>query len=222
METLPFHATRGCLSYLVIDESSRETALIDPSEEIAVQTYLSTLEERGATLRYLIETHTHADHISSAPELARATGATLVRHSNAPSRRKDIAVTGGEELPLGKSTLRILATPGHTDESLSIVAGTAVFTGDALLIGSTGRTDFQRGSSEALYASLHETLGSLPDETIVYPAHDYQGRTSSTLREERRSNPRLSLAHDEFVAMLDAHHPPNPDLFDVAIAANSR
>ncbi|MHB0865336.1 MAG: MBL fold metallo-hydrolase [Minisyncoccota bacterium] len=222
MEILPFHATRGCLSYLIIDESSREAALIDPSTEIEAQTYLSTLEERGATLRYLIETHTHADHISSAPELARATGAKLVRHSNAPSRRKDIAVAGGEELPLGTNMLHVLATPGHTDESISIVADTAVFTGDALLIGSTGRTDFQLGSSEALYASLHETLGSLPEETVVYPAHDYKNRTASTIGEEKRSNARFALTRDAFIETLDAHHPPAPDLFVEAIAENSR
>jgi len=220
MKTIPFHSSRGCLSYLLID--SGEAALIDPSEEIETEQYLSALNEHDAALKYVIETHTHADHVSSAPELLQLTSAKLVRHQNAPSVRKDIAVRGGERLALGESELTLLATPGHTDESISICTDEAVFTGDALLIGGTGRTDFQLGDSEALYDSLHTVLGTLDDTTIVYPAHDYKGRTASTLGEERASNPRLALAHDAFIAEMGSHHPATPDLFETAIAANSR
>jgi len=221
MNTYPFHSARGCLSYLLVDESTKEAALIDPSEEIALEDYLGALASHGANLAYVIETHTHADHISSAPTLAEKTGAQIVRHTLAPSHRKDVGVTGGEVLMLGETKLNIIATPGHTNESISVYADDAVFTGDALLIGGTGRTDFQLGDSEALYRSLHEALGTLPDATLVYPAHDYKGRTHSTIGAEREQNPRFLLAHDAFISTMDAHHPPAPELFKESIAANT-
>ena len=221
METVPFQSPRGCLSYLLVDMVTREAALIDPTQEIETETYLAVLAKRDARLTYVVETHTHADHISSAPDIVKRTGARLVRHAHAPSPHKDLAVVGGERLTLGETELSIIATPGHTDESISIAADGAVFTGDALLIGGTGRTDFQAGSSEALYDSLHTTFGLLSDDTAVYPAHDYQGRTSSTIGAEKESNPRFALTHDDFLATMDAHHPPKPELFDAAIAANS-
>ncbi len=210
------------MSYLIIDNSSKEAALIDPSDEITDEEYLKVLQEEGAHLEYLIETHTHADHISSAPRLRTITSAKIVRHHNAPSSNKDISVVGNEELSLGEGSLYIIATPGHTNESISILIDGAVFTGDALLIGGTGRTDFQLGDSEALYTSLHEALGSLPDDTIVYPSHDYKNRVSSTMGEEKRTNPRFALSHEEFIPALNAHHPPEPELFEEAIRVNSQ
>ena len=222
MEIIPFHSARGCLSYLILDPRSGEAALVDPSEEVGEERYLSALAQKRAHVRYIIETHTHADHVSAAPQMKKRTGAALVRHSNAPSPLKDIAVRGGERLALGESFLEVIATPGHTNESISIIAGDAVFTGDALLIGGTGRTDFQQGDSEALYTSLHETLGSLPEETIVYPAHDYHDRTASTIGDEKHSNPRFTLARDAFIKTMDAHHPPAPELFEKSIATNTQ
>ena len=222
MKTIPFHSERGCLSYLLVNPSAREAALIDPSEEIALDTYLAAIAENEAKLLYIIETHTHADHISSAQALAEKTGAHIVRHKAAPSPRKDQAVEGGEKLSLGDETLEIIATPGHTNESISIRTPDAVFTGDALLIGGTGRTDFQLGDSEALYSSLHEKLGALPDETIVYPGHNYKGQVSSTIGEEKQHNARLALDHDAFIETMEAHHPPAPELFEQSITANSK
>lgn len=222
MKIIIFHSPRGCLSYLVLDEASHDAMLIDPSIEISTNTYLTALKEQGARLRYLIETHTHADHVSSSPELRQATGALVVRHAQAPSKIKDIAVTGGEQLTLGENTLHIIETAGHTNESISVYTGTDVFTGDALLIDATGRTDFQLGDSEALYHSLHESLGTLPDETVVYPAHDYKGRTSSTIGKEKSENPRFKLSREEFIATMNGHHPPKPELFEASIEANSR
>lgn len=222
MHVTPLRSQRGCLSYIVADAASNEAALIDPSEEITAAAYLALLAERGLSLAYIIETHTHADHISCAHALKQATGAQIIRHRNAPSREKDRAVGGGEEFPLGGSALRVLATPGHTDDSISISVGNAVFTGDALLIGGTGRTDFQQGDSAALYASLHETLGALPDDTIVYPAHDYKNCGASTIGAEKRDNPRFALDRETFIRTLDAHHPPKPELFERAISENSR
>lgn len=221
MDTHVFHSARGCLSYLVVDSDTREAALIDPSTEISLETYLSACTEHKVRLRYVIETHTHADHISSAPLLRAATSAKLVRHERAPSELKDIAVVGGEQLPLGSQYLEIVATPGHTNESISIVADGMVFTGDALLIGGTGRTDFQLGDSEALYHSLHDRLATLPDDTVVYPAHDYKGRTSSTIGVEKNGNPRFLLSEEVFISTMNEHHPPVPELFEESIAANS-
>lgn len=221
METYPFHSSRGCLSYIVVERVSREAALIDPSEEIEDTAYLNMLAQNNLSLRYIIETHTHADHVSSAMRLHAQTGAQIVRHALAPSPHKDVAVVGGEVLPLGSESVTIVATPGHTNESISVLIEGAVFTGDALLIGGTGRTDFQLGDSEALYHSLHDVFAVLDDETIVYPAHDYEGRTHSTIGNERTHNARLQMTHDEFVATMDAHHPSLPELFEVSIEKNS-
>lgn len=221
MEYYPFHSARGCLSYVVVEPVSREALLVDPSDEIPDATYLQAVADKNLTLRYIIETHTHADHVSSAARLKGITGALLVRHALAPSPLKDMAVVGEEVIALGSEAVTILATPGHTNESISIRTSDAVFTGDALLIGGTGRTDFQLGDSEALYTSLHAVFGVLPDSMVVYPAHDYKGRTHSTIGEERLHNPRFLLPHDEFIETMEAHHPQPPELFDVSIARNS-
>ncbi len=222
MEYYPFHSARGCLSYLAVEPVSGEAALIDPSEELEDAAYLKVIEDMHLRLRYIIETHTHADHVSSAKRIREATGARLIRHALAPSALKDSAVVGGETFPLGSDVLTILATPGHTNESISVLTDSAVFTGDALLIGGTGRTDFQLGDSEALYTSLHDVFDALDDAVVVYPAHDYKGRTQSTVGTERMHNPRFLLPHDAFIAEMDAHHPPLPELFEVSIEKNSR
>jgi glyoxylase-like metal-dependent hydrolase (beta-lactamase superfamily II) len=221
MQTQHFHSPRGCLSYLTYDPASKKAALIDPSAEIGLSAYTNALDQEGLKLVYVIETHTHADHISIAREVQEVTGATLVRHELAPSPHKDVPVTGGEELELGEARLKILATPGHTNESISLYNGTELFTGDALLIGGTGRTDFQVGDSETLYHTLHHVIGALPVETVVRPGHDYRGRNSATLGDELHTNPRILMCESEFVSLMDAYHPPKPELFDIAIPKNS-
>lgn len=218
---IPFHSPRGCLSYLVADPASREALLIDPSEEVPTEQYLERISKEGYKLLYILETHTHADHISSANEIRASTGAIIARHYKAPSSQKDRALHGEDVLALGETNVSIIETPGHTDESISISVPGAIFTGDVLLIGTTGRTDFQLGSSSDEYKSLWEKILSLPDDTVVYPAHDYQGRTHTTIKDERLQNPRLKLTREEFVATMDEQHPPLPDLFKEAIAKNS-
>jgi glyoxylase-like metal-dependent hydrolase (beta-lactamase superfamily II) len=218
---IPFHSSRGCLSYLVADQKTREALLVDPSEEIAKEDYLSRIKEEGYQLRYIIETHTHADHVSSASLIQTATGAKIVRHHAAPSQRKDIPAYDGDTLTLGELKLRIIETPGHTDESISVSAPGIIFTGDVLLIDATGRTDFQRGSSRKEYESIWQKILSLPDETIVYPAHDYKGRIQTTIKEERTMNPRLKWSEEEFITTMDNYHPELPELFEEAIAKNS-
>lgn len=219
--TKPFHSTRGCLSYLVADTDTKDAVIIDPSEEIPLEDYIAALSESNYTLRHILETHTHADHVSSAFALKERTGALVARHHLAPSVRSDVLLRDGDEIAVGGHVLRVLETPGHTNESVSFLTEGAVFTGDVLLIDATGRTDFQLGDSAAEYESLHDIMLTLPDETVVWPAHDYQGRTSSTIGNERKTNPRLAWTREEFIETMDGYHPPKPDLFDVAIAKNS-
>ena len=215
-----FRSERGCLSYIVHDNVSKNALIIDPSVEVQKDKYLSYIKDEDLILKYIIETHTHADHISSRHELKETTGAEILQHINASSKRKD-RVLDEEKLLLSETTVSILHTPGHTDDSICILLEGAVFTGDTLLIGGTGTTDFQNGSRKELYESLWEKLMTLNENTIVYPAHNYKGVVSSTIAEEKAGNPRLLLGREEFIAALDAHHPPKPDLFDEAIHANS-
>lgn len=215
-----FRSERGCLSYVVSDAVSKNAIVIDPSVEVPEDEYLGYIKKNDLTLKYIIETHTHADHISSGSELKEASNAEILQHVNAPSERKDRALTE-EKLMLGETTISILYTPGHTDDSICILLDDAVFTGDTLLIGGTGRTDFQNGSSEELYNSLWKKLMTLNDKILVYPAHNYKGTVSSTIGKEGGNNERLLLSKEEFIAVLDAHHPPKPDLFNEAVQVNS-
>lgn len=217
----PFHSARGCLSYLVADSRTKEAVIIDPSEEIPLERYLEAIQKNAYRLRFILETHTHADHVSSASLLQEKTGAELAMHYRSPSNRIERKLHGGDMIAVGDGLLRVLETPGHTDESVSFVSPGMVFTGDVLLIDATGRTDFQQGDSKKEYQSIWNTILALPDETIVYPAHDYKGRTQTTIKEERAMNPRLRWSEEEFVTAMDNYHPPKPELFDEAIAKNS-
>ena len=202
------------------DTKTKEALIIDPSVEMDREGYSNFLMDNELMPRFIIETHTHADHISSARELRARTSAQILRHELAPTGRKDKALTEGG-FRLGDKKVTIIQTPGHTDDRISVSIDGAIFTGDTLLIGGTGRTDFQNGSSAALYKSIWEKLMTLDDNTKVYPAHNYRGQINSTIGDERAHNPRLALGEKEFIKIMDAHHPPKPDLFEEAIAKNS-
>ena len=217
-----FRSPRGCLSYIISDPTSKEALLIGPSQEVDTRDYLNHLKENDLRLKYVVDTHTHADHISTSEEIKEETGAKIAMHENSPTNRKDIKLKDGDILDLGDLKINIIHTPGHTNESICLHADNVVFTGDTLLIDGTGRTDFQLGDSEGLYASIWEKLMNLNYDTRVYPAHDYQGRSFTTIKEEKEKNPRLKLDHDEFVATMNELHPPKPDLFDEAIEKNSK
>jgi len=217
-----FRSDRGCLSYIINDTKTKQAILIDPSEEVQITNYLDYLKENQIDLVYIIDTHTHADHISSSKEIKKETGAKIIMHKNSPTKRKDIEVCEDMFIDLGELRIELLYTPGHTDESISILIDGAVFTGDALLIGGTGRTDFQAGSSESLFTTLHEKFEKLDDSTKVYPAHNYEGKTNSTIEEEKKNNPRFKMKKDEFIKTLNAHKPDKPDLFKIAIEKNSQ
>ena len=228
METftiVPFHSDRGCLSYLVTDHETKEAMLIDPSEEIegAYADYFS--KHRDVKLLYILETHTHADHVSLGRKFRETTGAKLGMSEYSPSPSKDIALKDGESVMIGKTEISVWYTPGHTNESLSFRVGENLFTGDMLLIGGTGRTDFQLGESDRLYKSLVRVL-SLPDETVIYPAHNYKGEVSTTLAKEKEGNERLKLAvqgrQEEFISLMNIHQPPAPELFDISIRENTK
>ena len=195
-------ATGGCQSYLIGCSDTRQAALIDP-EASQTDRYLALAAQDGLTIRFLIDSHTHADHFSGTQALAKQLRATRVMHRAAPAPGVDMRVDDGESIILGKLRLGVLHTPGHTTDSMCLVLADRVFTGDTLLIGGTGRTDLPSGNPEQLFDSLFGKLLSLDPALRVYPAHDYKGRSHSTLGDEIATNPRLQVRDREaFVAMM--------------------
>ncbi len=182
--------TGGCLSYLVGCEDTRAAAVIDPELE-QIDRYLALAAERGLRIRYAVETHTHADHFSGVVEMARSLQIPIVMHRKSAPSFVDMRVDDGEMLIVGKLRLRVLHTPGHTEDSVCFVLPDRILTGDTLLIGGAGRTDLPTGDPDALYDSLFGKVLRLPDETLVFPAHDYKDRSSSTIGVEKSQNPRL-------------------------------
>jgi glyoxylase-like metal-dependent hydrolase (beta-lactamase superfamily II)/rhodanese-related sulfurtransferase len=180
----------GCLSYLIGCTETRSAILIDPELDAKDQ-YLALAGEKGLRIRYLLDTHTHADHFTATRVLSRELGVPVVMHQHSAAPFADLRVEDGETLIVGNLRLRVLETPGHTNDSISLVMSDRVLTGDALLIGGTGRTDLPTGDAAALHRSLFDKLLLLGDELQVFPAHDYKGRSSSTLGAERETNPRL-------------------------------
>lgn len=215
-----FDAESSTYTYLIGDPQTRKAALIDPVRE-QLERDVALVGELGLELAYVLDTHVHADHVTAAAALRDRTGArTVAGVRSAPCA--DIHVAHGDAISLGSVAIEVLETPGHTDDSVSYRVGDRVFTGDALLVRGTGRTDFQNGSAEALYDSLTRVLFALPDETLVYPAHDYRGHTVSTIGEEKRFNPRIGggKTQPEFLAKMAALALPPPKKIQQAVPAN--
>lgn len=183
-------ATGGCQSYLVGCAQTRAAALIDP-ELSQIDHYVALAARDGVRIRYLIDTHTHADHFSATRELARQLDVPVVMHRASPAPFVDMRLGDGEMVVLGKLRIQAMHTPGHTADSMCLQIEDRVFTGDTLLIGATGRTDLPSGDPEALYDSLFRRVLRLDPALMVFPAHDYKGRSHSTIGEELASNPRL-------------------------------
>ncbi len=214
-----FDADSWTYTYVLVDEASREAVIIDPVRE-HVERDLALIGELGATLKFVLDTHVHADHITGAGILSERTGAVTAASGQGASCVQR-PLTHGDELTVGHTHIKVLGTPGHTEDSLSYYIPEHVFTGDALLIRGTGRTDFQNGNSEQLYESITNVLFSLPDATYVWPGHDYQGHTVSTIGEEKRFNPRISgKTMKEFVAIMADLKLAAPKHIQVAVPAN--
>lgn len=208
-----------CKTYLVACEASRRAALIDPLRS-GIERYLALAAYLGVHFDYLIDTHTHVDHRTAIFDLRELIGVRTVMHRAAPAPHVDVHVTDGGILEVGELRLRVLATPGHTADSISLYASGHVFTGDTLLIGGTGRTDLD-GDPGDEYDSITGKLFALPDETIVLPAHDYRGNSRSTIGEEKRGNPRLvGKSREEYVRIMSNLGLPLPDKIQEVMQPN--
>lgn len=220
-----FEPQSSTYTYLIGCERTREAALIDPVLE-TIERDLQELEGLDLSLRFTIETHIHADHVTGASGLRERTGCRCAVPEKSGAAHADVALREGEPIRVGDVVLQPLYTPGHTDDHHSYLLDRAgegrVFTGDALLIDGCGRTDFQNGDSAALYRSVHDKLFSLPADTLVYPGHDYQQRRVSSVGQERDRNPRLGGGKtlEEFVAIMAALNLPRPKKIDIAVPAN--
>ena len=194
--------TGGCQSYLLACPDTRAAILIDP-ELSQIDRTMGLAGQMGVHVRYVLDTHTHADHFSASRELGELLHAPVVMNRLSPAPYAQMRLDDGDMLIVGNLRLRAIHTPGHTRDSMCVVASDRVFTGDTLLIGGTGRTDLPSGDPEALFDSLFGKLLTLPTDTLVYPAHDYKGRSSSTIGAEIAENPRLQKTdRAEFVAMM--------------------
>ncbi len=219
-----FEQESSTYTYLLACEKTRKAALIDTVKSEVPQ-YTQLLRELNLTLVYALDTHTHADHITGAGALRDLTGCTTLLGEEANSTCVSHALRDGETIPVGELTLTALHTPGHTDDSykFQLIDGGEhyLFTGDTLLIRGTGRTDFQNGSARDQYQSLFGKLLLLPENTWIYPGHDYKGWTRSTIGEEKAHNPRLQVNDvAAYVELMNNLKLPNPKMMDVAVPAN--
>lgn len=219
-----FDATSGTYTYLIASAAGRDAVLIDPVKEQVAQ-YMVAIEQLGVRLVKAIDTHTHADHVTGLGELRTRTGCVTLMGEYTRADCVSQYLHDDDVLDVGGVLLKALYTPGHTDESFSFVlepsAPCAVFTGDALLIRGTGRTDFQNGDAGKSFDSITRVLFALPDATLVYPGHDYKGWTASTIGEERHYNPRIAgKTRAEYIALMGALNLPSPKMMDVVIPAN--
>lgn len=216
-----FEAESSTYTYLIADKKTKEAALIDPVLE-TVDRDLKLIDELGLKLKYVLDTHIHADHITGAGEIRKKTGAKTVVGAGAKVDCVDILIQDEEELTLGDKVIKAYSTPGHTDSCMSFYFEGRIFTGDALLIRGCGRTDFQQGSSEKLYDSVHGKIFTLPDDVQVYPGHDYRGQTASTVEMEKKHNPRLGSGRtkEEFKKIMSELKLANPKKIHEAVPAN--
>jgi sulfur dioxygenase len=216
-----FDAESSTFTYILNVPGTREAAIIDPVDH-HLERDLAHLERLGLTLVFVLETHAHADHVTSAGRLRERTGAKACVPSGCGIPPAEVQLSDGDVIRFGAGEeIAVLHTPGHTAGSMSYTWRGNVFTGDTLLINGCGRTDFQSGSAGALYDSVTHKLFALPDDTRVWPGHDYQGQSVSSIGWEKRHNARLAKrSRDDFVALMNALHLPRPRLIDVALPAN--
>ncbi|MGI8911354.1 MAG: MBL fold metallo-hydrolase [Rubrobacteraceae bacterium] len=202
-----FRVERGCLGYVIADREGGVAAVVDP-ETGMVEPMLDFVFEHALRLRYVVDTHTHADHFSGVRELKAKTVAKVVMHEKAPASCVDFRIEDGDRLWLGTLPLKFLHTPGHAKDLVSVLLPGRILSADALLIGSCGRTDLPNGNPTRQYHTLYYVYRSLPEGLSVYPGHDYNDRTHSTLAEEKGSNPKMLFAsEEEFVEYMERENP---------------
>jgi glyoxylase-like metal-dependent hydrolase (beta-lactamase superfamily II)/rhodanese-related sulfurtransferase len=217
-----FDSVSGTYTYLLASRPGGEALIIDPVIE-KVERYLQLVNELDLKLVKAVDTHLHADHITGLGALRDRTHCITVMGEMSKVDVVSMRLSEGDKLTIEGVALDVLYTPGHTDDSYSFRMNDRVFTGDTLLIRGTGRTDFQNGDAHAQYDSIFNKLLKLPDDTLVFPAHDYKGETVTTIGEEKRWNPRLQVTSvDEYAALMASLNLPNPKMMDVAVPANMR
>jgi len=215
-----FDSVSGTYSYLLASRAGGEALIIDPVLE-KVDRYCQLLRELDLRLVKAVDTHLHADHVTGLGALRDRTHCVTIMGEESKADVVAMRVADGDQVSIEGLALDAIYTPGHTDDSYSFLMDDRVFTGDTLLIRGTGRTDFQNGSARAQYDSIFNRLLKLPEETLLYPAHDYKGDTVSTIGEEKRYNPRLQVGSvDDYVALMANLKLPNPKMMDVAVPAN--
>jgi len=217
-----FDSVSGTYTYLLASRREGEALIIDPVLE-KIQRYIQLIKELDLRLVKAVDTHLHADHITGLGALRDHTQCITVMGEMSKADVVSMRLSDGDQLTIEGLSLEAIYTPGHTDDSYSFVMNDRVFTGDTLLIRGTGRTDFQNGDARAQYDSIFNRLLKLPEETLVYPAHDYKGETVSTIGEEKAFNPRLQVKSiDEYVELMNNLNLPNPKMMDVAVPANMK
>ena len=215
-----FDTKSSTYTYIISSGKGREALIIDPVIEHTDE-YIKVLDSLELKLVKVIDTHIHADHVTGLNELNKRTNCTRIMGENSKSEVIDIKLKDEENVSIENINLKAIYTPGHTDCSYSYLMKDRVFTGDTLLINGTGRTDFQNGSAYEAYESLFGKLLKLPEETLVYPAHDYNGKKNSTIGNEKNNNPRLQVSSkEEYAEIMDNLKLANPKMMDVAVPAN--
>lgn len=215
-----FDVESSTLTYLIVDDVTREALLIDPVAS-HVDDYIALIKALNCLLKYSIETHLHADHITASGKLREKLNIQTAVGELCGAATADLQLKEGDVLIVGHQTIKVIATPGHTAGSLSFLWQDKLFTGDALLINGCGRTDFQGGDAGALFDSINNKIFTLPDETLIYPAHDYNGKRVSCVGQEKAINSRLAdKTRDEFIAMMGSLNLPKPKFIDIAVPAN--
>jgi len=215
-----FDTKSSTYTYIIASAEGREALIIDPVLE-NVEDYIKILNQLNLKLVKVIDTHIHADHVTGAGKLRDKTKCVTIMGEHTPTDAVEVKVKDGEIIKLDKLNFRALYTPGHTSDSFCFLMDNYLFSGDTLLINGTGRTDFQNGNSKDAYNSIFNRLLKLPEETLLYPAHDYKGQTVSTIGKEKRSNPRLQVKNvDEYIEIMNNLNLKKPEKIDYNVENN--
>ena len=215
-----FDTKSSTYTYIIASAKGREATIIDPVIE-NVDNYISLLNELDLKLVKVIDTHIHADHITGATKLKQKTNCSTIMGEHTPADAVEIKVKDDEIIKIDQIEIKAMYTPGHTSDSYSFLMDNYLFSGDTLLINGTGRTDFQNGSSKDAYNSIFNRLLKLPEDTTLYPGHDYNGKVSSTIGNEKKFNPRLQVRNvDEYVELMSNLNLAKPKLIDINVSRN--